>query len=103
MKPAISVGLRNSYGTYDLVEITSKDRYYYYGRTSDGRQTRGALRDLRGEYENADKAKDALTDIRQAVFDTEPLFRAANEARTKADQARSAAIDEAIKKHAKKG
>ena len=101
MKTAISIGLRNAYGSYELIEITSKDRYYYYGRTSDGRQTRGALRDLRGEYETAEKANGALKDIREAIFATEQLFRAAKEARNKADDARQAAINEAIKRHAK--
>jgi hypothetical protein len=101
MKPAISYGIRNQYGTYDIVEITSKDKYYYYGRNLNGMQTRGRLYDLRGELSTKDDALNAQTGIRNAIMETEHFFRAARELENKARCERDRAIAKAIARNKK--
>ena len=103
MKPAIAIGLRSQWGNLDLIEITSKDRFYYYGRTSNGQQTRGALCDLRGEYASTDIANAAFKEIQLTKQKHAPIIEDARKALKKAEAERDAAIDAVIEAYSKKG
>lgn len=101
MKPAIAYGLKGTHYHYDMVEITSKDNFYYYGREENGSQTRGRLHDLAAEFENKMDARAAIIDIQKAQAETAGPIAAAAKLTKEADFARREAVKAAIAKHKK--
>ena len=103
MKQAIAIGLRSQWGNYELVEVTSKDKYYYYGRTLNGQQTRGAIRDLKGEFVTVEVAREAMNKIVLTKQQHAPIIKAAQETLRKVEGERDAAIIAVIESYTTKG
>lgn len=96
MKPAIAYGLHGSWRSVDIIEITKKDNFYYYGREMNGSQTRGRLSDITADFKTMEMAESAVRAIEATKQNTQPPIDAARKALHDAEVIQRQAINEVI-------
>ncbi len=91
-KPVIAWAVRREWGRYYIIGLTRLDKFYFYGRESDGRRTSGTVWNLMGKFATEVEAREAAARHSAVLANYKPEI---DRCRRALEQVQTAAREEA--------